>query len=240
MFKLSEIISKPVLSVYEGVKVGYVKNICFDEKLKKVKGFFVFNDNVENCESFVLLKNVYIVGESAILLKNLSKLTTMLPEENSPINTSVYSFSGKEAGEVNDACFDDKLNTICLKTNKEMEIKIEDVVNVGYDVIFYTDNKVKICIEKMKPKNQNFENNENIKANILELGGKEQNIELKNALPVRVSSSGKFLLGRRANKSILGLNNEYIVKKGQVISEKTIQTAKQHNKLNELTHSTNN
>ena len=50
-------------------------------------------------------------------------------------------------------------------------------------------------------------------------------------------SNPKSILGKRANKTILGLNGEIIVKDMQVITEKIIEKAKKHSKLFELTNS---
>ena len=44
-------------------------------------------------------------------------------------------------------------------------------------------------------------------------------------------------MGKRANKTILGLNGEIIVKDMQAITEKIIEKAKKHSKLFELTNS---
>lgn len=245
MFKLSEIISKPVLSIFEGVKVGFVKNACFDEKIKKLKGFLVFNDDSEGSEMFVSAKNIFVIGEDSILIKNLDMMSSLLPKENSPVNTGAFSFSGEFGGEINDVIFDEKMNVCFLLTNKDIKIEIEKVYNVGLNTIFYCNEDIKICVAKMKPKIQSFSaGGQDIKVNIMEVSNPtlmlENRIEMKNVMPTRVSSGGEFLLGRKATKSILGLNNEYIIKKGQVVTEKIIQVAKQHNKVNELTYNSNN
>lgn len=53
--------------------------------------------------------------------------------------------------------------------------------------------------------------------------------------PQRIVGNGNFLIGRKAVKTIYGLNNEIIIKKDSIINEKNLESAKKHSKLMELT-----
>ncbi len=53
--------------------------------------------------------------------------------------------------------------------------------------------------------------------------------------PQRVVGNGNFLIGRKAIKTIYGLNNEIIIKKDNIINSKNLESAKKHSKLVELT-----
>ena len=53
--------------------------------------------------------------------------------------------------------------------------------------------------------------------------------------PQRIVGNGNFLIGRKAIKTIYGLNNEIIIKKDNIINSKNLESAKKHSKLVELT-----
>lgn len=53
--------------------------------------------------------------------------------------------------------------------------------------------------------------------------------------PQRIVGNGNFLIGRKAIKTIYGLNNEIIIRKDNIINAKNLESAKKHSKLVELT-----
>lgn len=54
-------------------------------------------------------------------------------------------------------------------------------------------------------------------------------------MPQKVVGNGSFLIGRKALKTIYGINNEIIIKKDNIINSKNLESAKKHSKLVELT-----
>ena len=71
MHKLSTIISKPVFSLFEGVWVGTVLDICLNNG--KIGGFFVLSSDEENA-LFIKGKDISTIGEDIIVIKNVEKL----------------------------------------------------------------------------------------------------------------------------------------------------------------------
>ena len=63
MSKISEIISKQVVSLYEAKIVGTVVNVTFDEKLSKLKSFIVIDEDSEE-EYELSFKDVYAEKEN--------------------------------------------------------------------------------------------------------------------------------------------------------------------------------
>ena len=53
--------------------------------------------------------------------------------------------------------------------------------------------------------------------------------------PQRLIGNSNFLIGRKAIKTIYGLNNEIIIRKDNIINAKNLENAKRHSKLVELT-----
>ena len=72
MSKISEIISKQVVSLYEAKIVGTVVNVTFDEKLSKLKSFIVIDENSDE-EYELSFKDVYAEKDS-LVIKNQTKL----------------------------------------------------------------------------------------------------------------------------------------------------------------------
>ena len=72
MSKISEIISKQVVSLYEAKIVGTVVNVTFDEKLSKLKSFIVIDEDSEE-EYELSFKDVYAEKDS-LVIKNQTKL----------------------------------------------------------------------------------------------------------------------------------------------------------------------
>ena len=63
MHKISEIISKPVLTLFEGENVGTVSSFLFDEKQNKIKGFVVLDDNSEFGENYFGFDSIVLLAE---------------------------------------------------------------------------------------------------------------------------------------------------------------------------------
>ncbi len=260
MTLLSEIISKPVLNLYSGKIEGTIKNICFDLNYKKVKYLKMFdNDEEEYC---IDTNKIYQLGKDSIVIKNSEALNLCYNEidnnENNPINQTVYTTDGILKGNLVDIELSDKLETLSLITDTGETFKINNLINVGENIIINTSDK-KINISNFKPKlkskhidtqKQNIinimpveqiENNNNTPPQIER---EEEKIETKpnqvfkiynQPTPQKLIGNGDFLIGRKALKTIYGINNEVIIKKDTTITTKNLENAKKHSKLIELT-----
>ena len=58
--------------------------------------------------------------------------------------------------------------------------------------------------------------------------------KIEPQIPQRVSMDPRSLIGKMATKDIFGLNNELIIKKYEIITQKKLNEIKKHNKLNIL------
>ena len=107
MYKLSDILSKPVVNLYNGNYEGTIKDISFDEKFKQAKWLILFD---EEGEEFALdINKIYVVGKNAITIKNSDGLfqTTSINDnlKNNPINLSCCTIDGNLLGRLNDIEF---------------------------------------------------------------------------------------------------------------------------------------
>ena len=232
MSKISEIISKQVVSVYEAKIVGTVVNVTFDEKLSKLKSFIVIDENSDE-EYELSFKDVYAEKDSFIV-KNLTKLKGVYFEafNNNPINKICLSVQGEVLGKVTDieVCGED-VATIILNNGSRVEPKnvlaCESVL-----IINCGENKVKMANFAPRTKKVNTDNIV-VKIQEEESAFEEKIIERPVQLvPPRFVA--KTLLRQISLKTIKGLNNEIIVKKGEQITNKVLERAKLHNVLNQL------
>lgn len=254
MYKVTEIISKPVINLYNGNNEGTVKNICFDKGLKKAVSLILFSDNDEE-EIVLATSKIYNIGSSAITIKNSEGLLPALfasnIEYNNQINNNVYNLEGEYLGKVKDITID--------KTYKVTEIEVEDKNYASTSVISYNENNLivnssgaKFSKETFKPRisstrpkldmvkilptipEKTTDDIPKIEFSDIEIKPKQNYKISENPLPQRMITSQNYLVGRKVSKTIYGINNEIIVRKDCIITEKILNTAKTHNKLVEL------
>ncbi len=254
MYKVTDIISKPVINLYNGNSEGTVKNICFDKGLKKATSLVLFNDNDDE-EMILAINKIYNIGSSAITIKNSEGLLPALfasnIEYNNQINNKVYNLEGESLGTVKD---------ILLSQSYKVEsIEVGEKSFLGNSIVSFNDSnmivnssgvkfsketfkpkitglKPKLDLVKILPKIPEKENEDIPKIDFKDIEIKpKQNYKIsENPLPQRMITSQNYLLGRKLNKTIYGLNNEIIAKKDTIITEKILNNAKSHNKLVEL------
>lgn len=254
---LSEIISKPVLNLYNGRIEGTIKNVCFDNSFKKILHLKMFDNEEE--EFLIDTTKIYCVGQNSIVIKNSEALTSTINEnicqENNPINLASYSILGNSMGKLTDIELNDKFEAITFITEIGTKIKREQILNIGQSIIINdTDKKITVSNFKPKIKLTNVINEKNIITIMpkIEDNSKEQNLNIieptekkiekkepfkiyNQPTPQKLIGNGNFLIGRKAVKTIYGINNEIIIKKDNIINAKNLENAKKHSKLVELT-----
>ncbi|MBR4002596.1 MAG: hypothetical protein IKI95_00815 [Clostridia bacterium] len=259
---LSEIISKPVLNLYTGKIEGTIQNAVFDKTFKKVIHLKMFNDDEE--EFLIDTQKIYSLGENSIVIKNSEALLLCLSNinnnENTPMNMNVYTTLGNTKGTIKDVELNQKLETQFLITDKNEKIKQQEIFNIGENIIINQNNK-KIKLTNFKPKNKVNAHNqvitilpkqteseikkiETTPVNTQPINNtpptafveKKENYKIyKQPTPQKLIGNSNFLIGRKAIKTIYGINNEIIIKKDNIINAKNLESAKKHSKLVELT-----
>ena len=251
MYKLSDILSKPVVNLYSGKYEGTVKNISFDEKFKQAKWLILFD---EEGEEFALdINKIYIIGKNAVTVKNedgifkLNSIDGIL--NNNPINLSCCTVYGEVLGRLSDIEFNKNfyVESFCVE---DKTYNANKIINIGQEFVIVNDTDKKITISNFKPK---FEIKKESPVSIVTIQPVEtientlpkiesvESVETKKPFIIneginqqRIISNQNFLLGRKATKTIYGINNEIIVKKDNTINSKNLEYAKLHNKISEL------
>ena len=255
MYKLSDILSKQIVNLYSGKCEGTIKDISFDEKFKQAKWLILFD---EESEEFALdINKIYMIGENAITIKNSDGLflTSTLNKnlKNNPINLPCYTVGGNLLGKLNDIEFNKNFYVSNFYAGETI-FPLNKIVNIGNSLIIINNENKKIKLSNFKPKMQTTEteitqivsiqkkevdSNENTIPKIEEIANvdtptKKPFIVNKGINQQKILSNQNFLLGRKATKTIYGINNEIIIKKDNLINSKILEYAKLHNKISEL------
>lgn len=111
MYKLSEIVGKNVVSLYEAKNTGTLVNVLFDKNLTKIKYFEVFSDEDEDISRKFFSPDVVGAMENdAVVIKNCGKMMSRfsIPPVYvpGPVNAAVYNPSGVALGRVTDVTLD--------------------------------------------------------------------------------------------------------------------------------------
>ena len=228
MEKVSEKISKKVVSIEDGDCVGYILSACFDAQLKTLEGFVVADEESEK-EMFLPFAAICMETDEYVFVENSSKLSIAVDDFINPVGKIVFDLNGVDFGRVNDVITERK-NVKKIITDK-CEIVVNQIYSFGKDFIFIS-NKRKLN-KKSKKIQKNVENLPKIQIQSVKIEENEENIHVKSfSKPMRISMTPTSVVGKFATCDIFGLNNELILHKNEVISQAKLAKAKKHGKLN--------
>lgn len=159
MIKVTDILTKPVISLINAKTEGIVKNAVFDKNFKKLKYLILFDNNEHQEEKALNILNIYSYGENAIVIKedsdlNLEISNKQILDKPFPINSNVYTYLGKFMGKVNDIILDEKYNIISLIVNGK-EVLIENIISCGEDAVIIQDLNKKLNVKNIRRKKAN-------------------------------------------------------------------------------------
>lgn len=225
MIKLTDIISKPVVSIFDCKQIGIIENVLFN-KLKKTIEYFIIYDEKNDALYSISIKS--IVGlNNFVLVKNISELCLksdldleITPYENL-MNKNIIDINGENLGKINEIILDEKFKIISFGTTKNEILNIDNIIKIE-DIILYSKSKINMSKYKKKIqfKKPQFESQVSV-----------QNFVPK--LPNKAAINEKLLLNRVVYSNIYS-GNETIIKSNTVITNSIIETAKKYGKLKEL------
>ncbi len=251
MIKLSEILGKPIINLYESKIEGTAKNVCFDDSFKKLTQLIIFNESDLAGDKLIETSSIYKLGNDAILIKNSDcinlSFTKSNYKQNNPINKRAYSVDGKLLGNVLDVELNTKyqINAILLSSGKTL--KPSDIINSGNKalIIHLAEKKIKISTFANKPVPEQIESNLQPKVKIMQLSNmalKEEETKVVKiaynkscAIPKKITTKNQILIGRKITKNIYSAGKKLLAKKDSVITKKIITSAQTYGKLRELT-----
>lgn len=220
MKKISDLISKSVYSLSSGAKIGYILNVEFSSNLDKLLEVIVVDDETE-MEGKVEIGQL-VFGQDAIFLKDTSSLSYGYENNyTNPIGKLVFDKKGSNLGVVKDIVIQGK-KVICIVT-ETLTFAPKNICVNGFDALIVFGKKQKEPVFNFKNK---FSNEQLVKI--------PETINATIVTPAKITPNVQSLIGKMATRDILGLNNELIIKKHEIITQKKIIEAKKHNKLNIL------
>lgn len=230
---LSDFIAKKVLNISSGQVEGTIKNACFDTNFKKIENFKMFDEDDE--EYLLNVKKICAVGQDAVVIRNKEAMVLAINEAEchdfSTMNMQVYSADGKNLGKVGDIEFSDNYKLTSLVVG-ENNIPLENIISLGKVIVTKGENFSKML---SKTRSNPFKATTTSNHKVTILAPQIENDTKSPSTPVRAVASPNFLLGRKATKTIYGMNNEVIIKKESAITSSILESAKRHGKLVELT-----
>lgn len=206
MYRVSDLLGKPLLDISEAKFLGTICNIRFDDKMSK--GLFVklYTDD-EETKYFPLNKLVNITGDAATV-KSDEGLCDEAEGTTCPINSYAFDQDGKLLGKVTDIIMDGaKLTAFLLG---ESSINANKLLAAGNVLVFNNSGKVIKLKQAKKP-----------------LPPPKPVLPIKTAF----APSYDFLLGKKLQRTIMAVDGKVIAKEGENITGDIISEAKREGKL---------
>lgn len=238
MYKISNIISTPIISLYEGEDLGIIYNILFDTKTKKCKYLCVLNE-IENVEKSLEINDIYQIGKDCIFVKNNTNLELKCNNDHnyftciSAINLNVFDINGVLLGKCIDIELDNKFSIENIILNNNTSIPASRIINLGKSVIIISEKTIRI--NKFKPKQELHAFNQNDKVYILNVQEQTPSNTKLQTSNNKIIIENNMLKNRIATQDIIAYNGELIIRKGSQITQKTLTIASMYGKLIELT-----
>ncbi|MBQ9791452.1 MAG: PRC-barrel domain-containing protein [Clostridia bacterium] len=231
MYKVSNIISMPVISIYESKVVGYIQNLLFNSKTKKCE--YVVITSPDEIEYVLHKKDINSITEDSLTIQNQSKLNLKDNEElnlstlYNPINAIIYDINGKKLQNIKDISLDKSLKIENYLVEENLSIDKKYIISFTENIAIYSkNNKVKLSNYKPKSKivKESYSNNSLV------------TIEDKTtSFVTEKTTDSRILLNRTVTKDIVLPNGEILIKNGSFITYATIKNACMYGKVIELT-----
>ena len=232
MYKISDIISTPVISLYEGEHIGIIYNIMFDYRQKKCNFACILNEN-DNIPRLIKFKDIFKIGNDCIFIKNLTCLDLEtncekeMEENTNPINLKVYNLSCEFLGTSHDIIVDDNFRISQIVLNNGKIIERNDILNIGKSTIIVGSD---VSIQKFKPvvKSLKIQNSPKKVMILSDFINSETNTQNK------IITDFRFLIGRILSQDVIALNGEMIARKDSIVTKDIVNKASSYGKLVEI------
>lgn len=229
---LSELLQKPILSLYEGELLGNINKIFFDKSKKKITSFEILND--EDIVYTLYPKFIYTIGKHAITIKNKQNLILAINDGTNnnlllPIDVKVYSLQGEYLGVAKDYSLNDKYQIENLILDNQQLISINDLASCSNNsiVVYYSEQHISIKSFRYRIKNNS---SQNTKVKILP----KLFSSFNKISPNPSNKQQNLIVGRICTKDILDNQQNIIIKQNSTITEQILALASSKNKLQEL------
>ena len=240
----TELISQPIINLYSGNYEGTIKDICFDNRYKRVKWLIYFEESGDMEDKALDASKIHHIGPNAITIKNGDGIYPLVSIEgdlvrNNILGHSVYNTDGEFIGRVQEIVLNNNMSvgSVLLENSTLDTNKI--ISSRDHTIIINTGKKLNLKrskhrhMEKLAKQNQKVIIQQVSPPTIQQ--PKSNTITFSPNENIRTITNTSTLLGRTITQNIYGSNNEIIAKKNTKITARHIEWASQNNKLSELT-----
>lgn len=152
MIKLTELLGKSVLSIYNCENEGIVKDVTFNAQNNKLKQIKIFKDNDFQEEKIFDTKNIYSLKD-AVILKNDSYITLQAVEKPANcnlINNAVYSHKGEYIGQIKDVLLNEKFYVEKIVLNSDLSFLPSQILHSKDKLTIIQDSASKVRLYQFK------------------------------------------------------------------------------------------
>lgn len=238
MRKITDMLSKEVVSVAEGEILGIVTNGYTDEKLARVRGFKVSREESDEPRALPIRR---LLGEGEALTVTAESALKGLTDRECPLGVKVFDSTGKYLGLLRDVLFDEGDGTVTSLAVGEDEISASSVIRFGRNALLLRAPAHEKKVFRRKTGEHVPRRTKKPKATgILPSQAGEQGAEDAPLLPAKIEGADAprqdytFLLGRSVLRTI-GTANAPIAKAGDTVTPEILWKARESGKLVELT-----
>lgn len=197
--KVTEILSKPVISLVDSKTEGIIKSIVFDKSFKRAKWLVLFDNNEHLEDKALSIQDIYSLGENAVVIKNADILNlylscTKTDEVCLPINNNVYTTKGKFLGSVKDLVLNDKYYIEKLILENEQEVDIKNILASGEDAVIVQADNENVNIANFKRKKKTTTTNTKT------MQAKEQEVVILNEVDQNLQTNSELNISENSEE----------------------------------------
>ena len=242
---ITEILHKPLISIYESQHYGEIFDVLLNANHNKV-AYVLLRQETEfegqriTANYAVPFNGIFSVGSDAVTVLNQDKILDALavpPQLVSVYQAKVFSVRGDFLGTVADIQCEPF--AILLDNAEKSQFFAKDISSVGNGtVIVFTDERIKIPAPKStRIRKSVSEGNPIQMTNPVHTQEFEEPTEEPTpaTMPAKIIAQFQFLLGRKVNGNIVNSAQKVIIPDKTLITAKVVETARNNNRLIELT-----
>lgn len=232
MFKVSQLISLPVINIFKLKIEGYIEQACFNTARKKLEVLKIYDES-SNIYKALKISDIYKITNTAVFITNSSKITLYdnleleLSTLQSPINTKIITLEGADSNTVKDVeVYKNGQISKLITTNKEFNSNL--IIGFSDELTLISDKK--ICLSKFKPQTKR------ILPPPIDKNISDPVVTILDFKPEQKTQTNyNFLLNRKILKDIKNQSGEIIARENTIVSQNTLAKLKYYGKLKELT-----
>lgn len=211
MYKVSDLLGKPLLALSEAQILGTIANIFFDDKM--YKGTFVLFYTDDEDPRYLPLSKISNFDSDAAVVKFAEGISECAEGLPNPINSFAFGQNGKSLGVIKDIIMDGtKVDSFIIGARS---YPVSDLVSAGKLLIF-CDGEKPIKLRPMSSKKADSE---------------QPKQEIRTPKLSGFAPSYDFLLGKKLQRNILSLDGKIIAREGDNVTGSMIEAAKREGKL---------